>query len=68
MTTAYGAHKLTQNPQNYDLTAVATIAGFSFLAAWGCIHWFMKYIQKIDFIWFMHYRIVLAVLILISLL
>jgi len=68
MTTAYGSLKMYQAPQAYDLTGVLTIVTLSFLAAWLCIHWFMKYIQKIDFIWFMHYRILLATLILLTLL
>ncbi len=66
MTTAYGGFKLIQNPQAYDLTGIITIAGLGFLAAWLCIHWFMQYIEKINFIWFMHYRILLAILILIN--
>ncbi len=63
MTTAYGGLKLMQNPQAYDLMGVFTIAGLGFLAAWICIHFFMKYIERINFVWFMHYRILLAVLI-----
>ena len=68
MTTAYGGLKIYQTPQDYDLTGVITIITLSFLSALLCIHWFMKYIQKIDFIWFMHYRIVLAAIILFTLL
>ena len=67
MTTAYGGLKLIQTPENYDLTGVLTFAVLSFLAAWFCIHWFMKFIQKIDFKWFMHYRILLAILIMLTL-
>ncbi len=67
MTSAYGALKLITTPQAYDMTGVITITLLSFLAAWLCIHWFMKYIEKINFIWFMHYRILLGVLLLISL-
>lgn len=66
MTTAYGGLKLYKNPQVYDLWGVVTFVGLSFLAAWVCIHWFMKYIEKIDFIWFMHYRILLAFMILLT--
>jgi len=66
MTTAYGGHKLIQQPQSYDYTGILTIIGLGFLAAWVCIHWFMQYIEKINFIWFMHYRILLAVLILMA--
>ncbi|TDR20449.1 undecaprenyl-diphosphate phosphatase [Marinicella litoralis] len=66
MTTAYGGLKLMQQPQAYDLAGIFTIAGLGFLAAWLCIHWFMQYIEKINFIWFMHYRIILAVLIFIN--
>lgn len=67
MVTAYGGLKLIQSPQSYDLTGVFTIVILSFLAAWFCIHWFMKFIQKIDFKWFMHYRILLAILIMLTL-
>lgn len=66
MTSAYGGMKLAQNPQNYDMLGITTITTMSFVAAFLCIHWFMKYIEKIDFIWFMHYRVVLAILILIA--
>jgi undecaprenyl-diphosphatase len=66
MTSAYGGLKLIQNPQAYDLTGIITIASLGFLAAWLCIHWFMQYIEKINFVWFMHYRILLAILILIT--
>ena len=66
MTTAYGGMKLAQNPQNYDMLGITTITTMSFVAAFLCIHWFMKYIENIDFIWFMHYRVVLAILILIA--
>ena len=66
MTTAYGGLKLIQDPQAYDLAGIITIAGLGFVAAWLCIHWFMQYIEKINFIWFMHYRILLAILILIA--
>lgn len=66
MTTAYGGLKLIQNPQAYDFTGIITIAGLGFLSAWFCIHWFMKFIEKINFIWFMYYRILLAILILIT--
>lgn len=67
MTTAYGGLKIYQTPESYDLTGVITIITLSFFAAWLCIHWFMKYIQKIDFVWFMQYRILLAALILFTL-
>lgn len=67
MVTAYGCLKIIQTPQSYDLTGVITILILSFTAAWLCIHWFMKFIQKINFIWFMHYRVLLAVLILLTL-
>ncbi len=68
MTTAYGGLKIYNSPTTFNFTAVFTIVTLSFLSAWLCIHWFMKYIQKIDFMWFMHYRILLAILILLSLL
>jgi len=64
MTTAYGGMKLMQAPQNYDLSGILVVVTGSFLAAWLCIHWFMKFIDRINFVWFMHYRILLAVMIL----
>ncbi|GJM05999.1 MAG: undecaprenyl-diphosphatase [marine bacterium B5-7] len=67
MTTAYGGMKLLKSPQSYDLTALTTVTLLSFLAAWFCIHWFMKFIEKINFIWFMHYRLLLAAVILLTL-
>ncbi len=67
MTSAYGAMKLIEAPQTYDLMGVITIVSLSFFSAWMCIHWFMKYIERIDFIWFMHYRLLLAILILLTL-
>ncbi len=67
MTTAYGAIKLIAAPQAYDLIGVVVIVSLSFLAAWLCIHWFIKYIERFDFVWFMHYRLVLALLILLTL-
>ena len=66
MTSAYGLLKLYQDPQAYDLTGIIVISSMGFLAAWFCIHFFMKYIERINFIWFMHYRIVLALIILIN--
>lgn len=65
MVSVYGGYKLIQQPQAYELSGVLTIAVLSFLAAYGCIHFFMKYIEKIDFVWFMLYRVLLAALILL---
>jgi undecaprenyl-diphosphatase len=65
MISAYGGLKLIQHPQAYDLNGVLTIAALSFLAAYACIHYFMKFIEKINFVWFMLYRLLLAVLILL---
>ncbi len=67
MTAAYGGLKLIQAPHDYDFTGVFLMIFMSFVAAWVCIHWFMKFIQKIDFKWFMHYRIILAVVIILVL-
>ncbi|MGJ8662732.1 MAG: undecaprenyl-diphosphate phosphatase [Marinicella sp.] len=67
MTSTYGGMKLIQSPHSYDLTAIATIITLSFFAAWICIHWFMRLIEKIDFKWFMIYRLLLAVIILLTL-
>lgn len=68
MTTAYGGLKLWQAPAAYNLTAVGSVVLVSFLAAWLCIHWLLKFIERIDFAWFMHYRLVLSALILWTLL
>ncbi|WP_223787402.1 undecaprenyl-diphosphate phosphatase [Marinicella meishanensis] len=67
MVSAYGALKIWQAPQAYDLLGVVTVTGLSFALAWACIHWFMKYIERIDFVWFMVYRLVLASLIVLTL-
>jgi undecaprenyl-diphosphatase len=63
MISAYGGLKLWQQPQAYDLVGVMTIISLSFVSALLCIFWFMKYLEKIDFKWFMYYRILLALLI-----
>ena len=63
MVSAYGGLKLWQQPQAYDLSGVITIISLSFISALLCIFWFMKYLEKIDFKWFMYYRILLALLI-----
>ena len=65
MVSAYGGLKLYQQPQAYELTGVITISSLSFIAAYACIHFFMKFIERIDFVWFMLYRILLAALILL---
>ena len=67
MVSVYGGWKIWQSPASYDLLGVLTVTTLSFALAWSCIHWFMKYIERIDFIWFMGYRLVLALLILLTL-
>lgn len=67
MVSAYGGLKIWQAPEAYDLLGVVTVATLSFVLAWACIHWFMKHIERIDFIWFMGYRLLLALLILSTL-
>lgn len=67
MTAAYGGLQLIQAPQDHDLTGVFLMIAMSFFAALLCIHWFMKFIEKIDFKWFMHYRIMLAIVIILIL-
>ncbi|MFC3192831.1 undecaprenyl-diphosphate phosphatase [Marinicella sediminis] len=63
MVSAYGGLKLWQSPQAYDLIGVIIIVGLSFISALAAIFWFMKYLEKIDFKWFMYYRVLLALLI-----
>ncbi|MCF6300519.1 MAG: undecaprenyl-diphosphate phosphatase [Proteobacteria bacterium] len=63
MSAAYGVLKYYKTPETYDGTAVFVITLFSFVAAFFCIHWFLKIIEKINFIWFMWYRVLLAILI-----
>lgn len=67
MTTAYGALKWYQNPTEQNIPMMLTVMALSFVAAFLCIHFFMKLIKRIDFIWFMHYRLLLAALILMTL-
>ncbi|WP_154222645.1 undecaprenyl-diphosphate phosphatase [Marinicella rhabdoformis] len=66
MTTAYGALKWYQNPAEQNIPMMLTVMTLSFVAAYACIHFFMKLIKRIDFIWFMHYRLILAALILMT--
>ncbi|MCB1582893.1 MAG: undecaprenyl-diphosphate phosphatase [Xanthomonadales bacterium] len=65
MVSIYGGIKLYQQPQAYELSGVLTFALLSFAAAFVCIHWFMRFIEKIDFVWFMLYRLLLTALILV---
>ena len=67
MTTAYGAFKWYQSPSEQNTSMMLTVMLMSFVAAYICIHYFMKLIQRIDFVWFMHYRLLLALLILLTL-
>lgn len=62
MSSAYAAMKWYQAPQTFEATTVGSIVLLSFITALLAIHLFMKIVAKMDFIWFMLYRLVLAVL------
>lgn len=67
MTSAYGVLKWYQDPTEQNTGMMLSVMLLSFLAAYFCIHFFMKLIRRIDFVWFMHYRLLLALLILLTL-
>ncbi len=67
MSTAYALFKWIQDPTAHDTSMMLSVMLMSFVAAYVCIHFFMKLIEKIDFVWFMHYRLLLALLILLTL-
>lgn len=64
MSSGYAAIKWYQQPQIFDLTTVGSVILLSFITALISIHLFMKVIAKLDFIWFMFYRLILAFLLL----
>ena len=64
MTSMYGLYELYEAPQSPNWSAVGLITLFSFIAAFVCIHLFLKLIEKINFSVFMWYRIILGLLIL----
>lgn len=65
MSSGYAALKWYQAPQTFDATIIGSVVLFSFIAALISIHLFMKIIAKMDFIWFMLYRLLLAALLLL---
>lgn len=67
MTTAYGALKLYNNPEIYNISGVIMVLAISFLASLISIKLFLKVIEKISMSVFMVYRIILGLAILILL-
>lgn len=65
MAAAYGGLKWLQAPQTVHSSAVLTVLTLSFVFSWLSISLFMKFIRRIDFIWFMIYRLLLAALLLL---
>ncbi|MCX7545325.1 undecaprenyl-diphosphate phosphatase [Marinicella gelatinilytica] len=64
MATAYAGLKWYKEPTLIDVNAVVLVIALSFVFAWLVIALFMKFIERIDFIWFMLYRILLALILL----
>ncbi len=67
MTALYGFIKIVKQPEAVAWMPLLIVVFGSFIAAYVCIHFFMKWIERIDFVWFMHYRWILAVLIWVAL-
>ena len=61
MAAAYAGLQWYQQPVMVDYAAVITVIVLSFFSAWLVIALFMKFIERIDFIWFMFYRLLLAI-------
>lgn len=68
MAAAYAGLQWYQQPVTVDYSAVLTIILLSFVSAWLVIAVFMKFIERIDFVWFMAYRILLALALLLLIL
>ena len=64
MTTAYGALKVYQNPEEYNPTGFLIVLVLSFITSLISIKLFLKLIEKIKMCYFMWYRIILGALIL----
>lgn len=64
MTTAYGALKVYQNPEEYNPTGFLIVLVLSFITSLISIKLFLKLIEKIKMCYFMWYRILLGALIL----
>lgn len=62
MAAAYAGLQWYQQQMTVDYSAVISVIVFSFFSAWLVIALFMKFIERIDFVWFMFYRLLLALL------
>ncbi len=67
MAAAYAGLQWYQQPTLVDYSAVGSVIVLSFLSAWLVITVLMKFIERIDFVWFMAYRLFLAFLLLLVL-
>ncbi len=65
MATGYAGLKWFQNPQAVSNSAILIVLVLSFIFSWLSISVFMKFIKRIDFVWFMLYRLILAALLLL---
>lgn len=63
MAAAYAGLQWYQQPTAVNVSAVISVIVFSFVSAWLVITLFMRFIERIDFIWFMGYRLILSALI-----
>jgi len=68
MAAAYAGLQWYQQPIAINYSAVISVTVLSFFSAWLVIALFMKFIERIDFIWFMLYRLLLALLLFVVLL
>ncbi len=64
MSTVYGMYQWVQSPQQFNGAGLLWVTALSFATALLCIHWFLRWVQRIDFSVFMVYRLLLAALIL----
>lgn len=67
MAAGYAGLQWYQQPIAINYSAVISVTVLSFFSAWLVIALFMKFIERIDFIWFMFYRLLLALLLLVVL-
>ena len=65
MAAGYAGLQWYQQPTLVDSSALLTVILFSFLSAWLVIALFMKFIERIDFVWFMAYRLLLSFLLIV---
>lgn len=68
MAAGYAGLQWYQQPIAINYSAVISVTVLSFFSAWLVIALFMKFIERIDFIWFMFYRLLLALLLFVVLL